>query len=100
MYTLVKLRLPNDTLYNDLQFILGEQGFLEKLSPKDTAQVAWALARTEIPAQAPIFKKLRDQIIFWLSMLQESDGVLRQTDGEESDDGGVTKEDILNEISI
>jgi hypothetical protein len=76
VYALVRLRLPNDTLYNDLQFVLGEKGFMEKLSPKDTAQVAWALARTELPAQAPIFKKLRDQIMIWLQVLQEAGGIL------------------------
>ena len=56
VYSVVKLRLPDDLLMNALTDQVEAKLF--KMTPKETALVSWALARSKLPADTPLTKKL------------------------------------------
>ena len=56
VYSIVKLRLPDDLLMNALTDQVEAKIF--KMSPKETALVSWALARSKLPSDTPLTKKL------------------------------------------
>lgn len=56
VYSVVKLRLPDDLLMNALTDQVEAKIF--QMNPKETALVSWALARSKLPPDAPLTKKL------------------------------------------
>ncbi len=56
MYSVIKLRLPDDNLINVLTDLAEAKIF--EMNPKDLALVAWALARLKIPSDSQIVKKM------------------------------------------
>jgi hypothetical protein len=56
VYSVIKLRLPDDNLINALTDLAEAKIF--EMNPKDLALVAWAIARSRIPDDSPIVKKI------------------------------------------
>ena len=56
MYSVIKLRLPDDNLINVLTDLAEAKIF--EMNPKDLALVAWAVARSRIPDDSQIVKKM------------------------------------------
>ena len=54
---MIRLRLPEDDLINRLTDYIEEE--MTDISPKDLALVGWALARTKIPSETSVYKKLK-----------------------------------------
>jgi hypothetical protein len=61
---MIRLRLPEDDLINRLADLLEEE--MDKLSPKDVALIGWALARTKVPSDSSVYKKLKAQMVHLL----------------------------------
>jgi hypothetical protein len=60
LYSIVKLRFPEDALISALTEQAETQLF--EMNPKDVALICWALARTDYPSNGPIAKKLASYI--------------------------------------
>jgi hypothetical protein len=61
---MIRLRLPEDDLINRLADLLEEE--MDMLSAKDVALVGWALARTKVPSDSSVYKKLKAQMVHLL----------------------------------
>ena len=57
LYSIVKLRLPEDFFINALTE--QSQDLLHKMTPKDLAVTVWALARLDYPASDELKKRIR-----------------------------------------
>lgn len=67
MYSIIRLRLPEDNLISVLTDMIEIQ--IKELSPKDVAVVGWSLARTKIPHEAPLFRKLKNSMTWHIMQL-------------------------------
>lgn len=63
----MKLRLPDDLLMNALTDQVEAQIF--KMNPKETALVSWALARSKLPSDSPLTKKLVSSIYVYVNQI-------------------------------
>lgn len=69
MYSVVKLRLPDDILMNALTDQVEAKLF--EMNPKETALVAWALARSKLPSDSPLAKKIISAIYAFLQTIDK-----------------------------
>lgn len=61
---------------------------MHQLGAKDIALVAWALARTKLQNESPLFRKLKDRMLILIKDLQvdavvEGDGELSEDENDE-----------------
>lgn len=80
LYSLVKLRLPEDPLINSLvdraEFLIFE------MSPKDLALTVWALARLRLPSNSELTKKAASAIERYIKTVQEEKYLFEANDVE------------------
>ena len=64
VYSIVRLRLPEDDLITQLTFRIENE--VKGLSPRDLALVGWALAKTQMPAESTVFIKVRKSMLYFV----------------------------------
>jgi hypothetical protein len=67
LYAVVKLRLPDQDLI--LKLTEEAEASIDQLGAKDIALVAWALARTKLSNESPMFRKLKDRMLILIKGL-------------------------------